>query len=174
MGKFLKFLSESKISDLLTPMAPDEVPYSWHKRSDGSYDVDGNVDLSDQKLKKIPWKFNKVTGDFYCYYNQLTSLEGCPKEVGGGFSCHYNQLTSLEGCPKEVGGHFYCHNNQLTSLEGCPKEVGGHFSCSYNQLTSLEGCPKEVGRDFCCHNNKKEFSKEEVKRVCKVKGIIYV
>ncbi len=34
--------------------------------------------------------------------------------VNGSFYCHNNQLTSLEGSPKEVGGYFYCANNQLT------------------------------------------------------------
>ena len=29
-------------------------------------------------------------------------------KVGGSFWCNGNQLTTLEGAPKEVGGHFYC------------------------------------------------------------------
>ena len=120
---------------------------------DGSIDVDGNVNLSHQKLTKLPLNFNIVTGYFDCSYNQLTNLKGSPKEVGGHFSCSYNQLTSLKGSPKEVGGSFNCYNNQLTSLEGSPKKVGGVFSCSNNQLTSLEGSPKEVGGDFYCSNN---------------------
>ena len=78
---------------------------------DGSYDVDGDVDLSNMNLDKIPVKFNLV------------------------------------------GGYFYCSNNNLTSLEGCPKEVGGDFYCSYN---------------------KKQFTEEEVRSVCNVKGDIYV
>ena len=90
---------------------------------------------------------------FDCDNNQLTSLEGCPQEVGGGFDCRNNQLTSLKGCPQKVGGWFWCDNNQLTSLEGCPKEVGGRFSCNNNQLTSLEGCPQKVGGWFYCRNN---------------------
>jgi len=67
---------------------------------DGSIDVDGNVNLNDRKLTKLPLKFGKVSGDFSCNYNQLTTLEGSPKEVGGDFSCNYNQLTTLEGSPK--------------------------------------------------------------------------
>jgi hypothetical protein len=73
-----------------------------------------------------------------------------------------------------VGGNFYCSYNQLVSLEGSPREVGGSFYCSSNQLVSLEGCPREVGGDFSCIDNKKKFSREEVKRVCKVKRQIYV
>ena len=97
--------------------------------SDGSIDVNGNVNLGYNKLTKLPLKFNKVSGSFSCYQNQLTSLEGCPIEVGGIFDCHSNKLTSLEGCPKEVGENFSCYNNQLTTLEGGPIKVGGDFYC---------------------------------------------
>jgi len=123
---------------------------------DESIDVDGDVNLSSRGLKRIPLKFRNVRGYFYCNYNQLTSLEGCPQSVGGAFSCSGNQLTSLEGCPQSVGGDFLCYENQLTSLEGCPQNVGGGggFYCNYNQLTSLEGCPQSVGGSFYCNNNK--------------------
>jgi len=121
---------------------------------DGSIDVDGDINLVNINLIKLPLKFNIVSGEFDCRGNKLTSLEGCPKEVGGDFSCYANQLTSLEGCPKEVGGYFDCANNQLTSLIGCPKEVGGYFSCTTNQLTSLEGGPSKVGGSFYCQRNK--------------------
>ena len=57
---------------------------------DGSIDVEGDVDLSREKLTKIPFSFGKVSGDFYCYDNQLTSLEGAPNSVGGSFWCHNN------------------------------------------------------------------------------------
>jgi len=95
-------------------------------------DVTGSVDLSRKELREIPIKFGRVSGNF---------------------SCHNNHLTSLEGCPQSVGGYFYCYNNKLTSLEGCPQSVGGDFYCSYNHLTSLEGSPQSVGGDFYCYNN---------------------
>jgi hypothetical protein len=141
---------------------------------DGTVDVSGGVDLFRKDLKELPLKFGKVSGYFicsdnqlttlegapkevgeyfYCYGNQLTTLEGVPKEVGGGFYCHHNKLTTLEGVPKEIGGDFYCHHNQLTTLEGSPEVVGGDFYCRYNQLTTLEGAPKEVGGGFYCSNN---------------------
>lgn len=50
-----------------------------------------------------------VQGDFICSYNRLTNLVGGPKYVGGYYACHYNpKLTSLEGCPYEVGKAIYC------------------------------------------------------------------
>jgi hypothetical protein len=141
---------------------------------DGTVDVDGDVNLSYKKLDKLPVRFGKVTGYFWCddnrlttlegcpqtvgaefdcSYNQLTTLEGCPQTVGTEFDCSYNQLTTLEGCPQTVGGGFYCNNNQLTTLEGCPHKVVGNFYCHDNQLTTLEGCPTEVGGNFWCNNN---------------------
>jgi hypothetical protein len=120
---------------------------------DSTIDVDGNVNLYKKGLKELPLKFGKVSGYFECSYNELTTLEGAPKEVGGRFDCGRNQLTTLEGAPKEVGRHFNCSYNQLTTLEGGPKEVGGDFVCINNQLTTLEGGPKEVGGSFYCGNN---------------------
>ena len=118
---------------------------------DGSISVDGNVGLTRRSLKKIPLVFKEVSGSFYCYDNQLTSLEGCPEKVGGSFDCTHNKLSSLEGCPEKVGGYFYCYRNNLASLEGCPEKVGGNFTCSYNQLTSLKDCPS--ARGIYCFNN---------------------
>ena len=135
---------------------------SWKLNSDGTYDVVGtvnfdnyNLDDSNRFIKdgKLTIKFNKVTGNFWCGHNQLTSLEGCPKEVGGDFHCDNNKLSSLEGGPEKVGGDFYCHYNELTSLNGCPKEIGGDFDCYTNKLTTLKGAPKKVDGSFDCSGN---------------------
>ena len=50
---------------------------------DGTVYVDGNVSLYERNLSKLPLKFGRVTGNFYCQSNKLTTLEGCPQEVGG-------------------------------------------------------------------------------------------
>ena len=66
-----------------------------------------------------------IYGSFNCKYNQLTSLEGAPKEVQGHFNCSYNKLASLEGAPKEVDGNFICLNNlDLKSLKGRGRVIG--------------------------------------------------
>ena len=41
--------------------------------NNGLVDVDGNVNLSNRKLSKIPLNFGKVNGYFYCDDNELTS-----------------------------------------------------------------------------------------------------
>ena len=116
-------------------------------------DYDGDVILK-CKMSSLPIYFNRVGGYFGCFNDELTTLEGAPREVGGDFICFSNKLTSLEGAPEKVGGNFDCGHNKLTSLEGSPREVGGDFSCVYNNLTSLEGSPREVGGDFSCSSNK--------------------
>ena len=139
-------------------LAVRAIPNSWKLNSDGTYDVNGDVDL--KKFKqfidpngKLTIKFNKVTGNFVCNTLGLTSLEGCPEKVDGDFECYYNNLTSLKGTPKKVGRNFDCSYNELISLEGCPEKVGGNFDCGFNNLTSLKGAPKEVSRDFKCQHN---------------------
>ena len=104
---------------------------------DGSVDVNDDVNLFNKKLDCLPLKFGRVNGNFYCSHNKLTTLEGCPVEVGETFDCSYNLLASLEGCPKIIGRSFYCDHNQLRSLKGGPKEVGVNFDCSYNPLPDL-------------------------------------
>ena len=130
----------------------DDILSRSTKNADGSIDVDRDVDLSGLNLKKLPLKFNKVNGSFYCNSNKLTTLNGSPKDVL----------------------NFYCSSNLLTSLEGGPEKVSGVFNASFNKLTSLEGVPKEVGEFFSCFNNKVNFTKEQVEAVCKVYGKIHV
>ena len=110
--------------------------------SDGSIDVDGEVDLYNKDLTKLPLKFGNVSGYFDCGFNKLTSLEGCPQSVGGYFNCSMNSLTTLEECPQSVGGYFNCYSNQLTSLEFCPQSVGGFFNFNSNKLKYLYGFPE--------------------------------
>ena len=117
-------------------------------------DENGNINLSNMNLTELPCIF--------------------PEVWERGFYCKDNQLTSLEGAPKEVKKSFYCSNNQLTSLEGAPINVGIGFNCDNNQLTSLKGAPKEVGGSFACRNNPTKFSKEDIQRASKVEGTIYV
>jgi len=101
----------------------------------GLVDVGGSFDCEHRKLKTLSRvKFGKVSGNFFCRYNKLTSLEGSPQEVGGNFGCYNNDLTSLKGAPQKVGWGFYCYYNNLTSLEGAPREVGGEFVCDAFEL----------------------------------------
>jgi hypothetical protein len=109
---------------------------NWTVNSDGTVDVDGDVNIAGRRLKTLPLKFGKVTGHFACFNNELTSLEGAPREVGGHFMCDVNKLVSLKGAPKEVGGSFHCMRNKLTTLEGGPREVS-YFDCHNNPIWNV-------------------------------------
>ena len=90
---------------------------------------------------------------------RATAVDGklidCPDEVTGDFYCYHNNLTSLAGCPSSVGDSFWCQNNNLTSLAGCLSSVGGSFICSSNNLTSLVDIAKQLKKckQFSCTNN---------------------
>lgn len=118
---------------------------------DGSIDVDGDVNLFQKKLDKLPLKFRNVYGDFHCGVNSLTSLEGAPVYVERSFSCINNHLKTLKGAPLKVGLDFWCnHNPQLESLEFSPLEVGGDFTCAKTGITTLMGITQNIGGDLDC------------------------
>ncbi|MCK9471926.1 MAG: hypothetical protein M0Q88_09265, partial [Bacilli bacterium] len=148
--KYIRTFNENINSSEIEAICNEYNIENYIINEDDSIDVDGNVDLFNKGLKVLPLKFRKVSGNFLCGHNKLTSLKGSPQSVGGWFECSSNQLTSLEGAPKNVGGDFYCGYNQLTSLEGAPQSVSGEFRCRDNKLTSLMGCPQNIGGDFNC------------------------
>ncbi len=114
--------------------------------TDGSIDVNGDVYLDNIKLTYLPLKFNRVHGHFFCYGNQLTSLEGAPVEVGGDFNCQFNKITSFEGAPRRIGGLFVCEHNKISTLEGFPDRVSGGIYLSRNRINEIwklfEDCSK--------------------------------
>jgi hypothetical protein len=83
---------------------------------DGSVDVDGDVNLTFKGLEKIPIKFGNVKGEFSCYHNKLTSLEGCPKSVDI-LRAYNNKLKSFIGTPKVVNT-LQVNDNEILSLKG--------------------------------------------------------
>jgi len=119
--------------------------------------------------KKYIGKKVNVTGDVYLNNLNLKSIPIIFGTVSGNFSCATNFLTSLKNCPSKVKKNFYCYENKLTSLEYCPSYVGENFHCYKNNLISLKGCPNTLKGTFYCFLNKKKFTKEEVRKLCKVK-----
>ena len=89
---------------------------------------------------------------------------------------HITSLTNGSFIWTNIKGDFICHNcDSLTSLKGAPKVVGGLFNCEYcNSLTSLEGAPEKVCGHFSCSECGVAFTTNDVKKVSKVGGGIYV
>lgn len=129
--------------------------------SDG-VNVKGDVWLYDYGLKKLPFMFNKVDGNFYCHKNKLTSLLGAPNIVTGDFLCNNNQLTSLEYSPKVVGGNFYGYENSIKDLFYAPLSVGGDLQLYDNDISTLYN-PFDINVSgevlIDCIDLPKEFSK---------------
>ena len=100
-------------------------------------------------------------------------------DVDGGVYFNRSTFNTFEELPYKFGkvrGNFSLSDNKnLISLKNCPYFVEHDFSCmDCSQLESLEGCPKEVIRCFYCNGCKQQFTKEEVKSLCKVKRAIIV
>jgi len=127
--------------------------FNYTINDDFSINVDGNVDLSNRGLTKIPLKFNHIDGCFYFTGNKSKSLKFVPKYVSGDFGYSYNYLTELEFCPEYVGGDFYCRSNNLTSLEGLPKSIYGDIICEYNKIWSFRGIPDNFRGYLYCSGN---------------------
>ncbi|HOB25691.1 MAG TPA: hypothetical protein PKG93_00890 [Bacilli bacterium] len=83
MKSFKRFISDLQIKSFCKKYKITDYTIN----EDGSIDVDGDVYLDGEKLTNIPLEFGRVTGHFWCYSNELTSLQGCPISVGGGFYC---------------------------------------------------------------------------------------
>jgi hypothetical protein len=101
---------------------------TWSVNSEGLVDVEGSFYCFDRGLEDfLGIRFGKVSVGFWCYDNQLRTLEGSPRKVRESFYCYGNQLKTLKGSPREVGGGFWCYGNPLISLEGAPKVIEGYF-----------------------------------------------
>jgi hypothetical protein len=130
------------MENLNQDVVPEKTIEDWCKKLgvkyytivDGFVNVDSSVNLSCKNLTEFPIKFGVVTGGFNCNDNELTSLEGSPREIGKGFNCKGNKLTSLKGGPINVKGGYYCQYNNLTSLEGGPIKLSGGLDCGYNPI----------------------------------------
>ena len=101
MKSYREFIKESRNS--IEFICKEYRITNYSINSDGSIDVDGDVNLSHKNLTRFPLKFRNVSGNFECYNNQLTNLEGSPQSVGSDFNCSDNQLITLEGGPQSVG-----------------------------------------------------------------------
>ncbi len=122
----------------------NKLKYEVHE--DGSVSIDGDVhfryneqgrlDVSDNIGKyivsRLPFNFQKVTGDFMCP-NLLISLTGSPRHVGGSFTSgpDNQSISSLEGAPDYVGKDFWCMSTLLKSLEGAPEVIKGFFGTKW-------------------------------------------
>jgi hypothetical protein len=92
---------------------------------------------------------------------EIDVLTNCSLPGNCGNLPEYINFNIIHGC-FQVG---YCN---FTTMRGFPKIIKEDFSCAGNKLTSLEYSPKIVGLFYSIQNNYKQFTEEEVRKVCKV------
>jgi hypothetical protein len=73
----------------------------WVFNDKGEVDVEGNISIRKKGLTQIPVKFGRVSGDFSCSWNNLTTLKNCPDYVGEEFFIYSNNLTDYFKSIKE-------------------------------------------------------------------------
>ena len=84
-----------------------------------------------------------------------------------------------DGIPEYVrfnkcSGSFIIDEKSLPDMIGCPRVIEGDFIVSNNKINNLNGSPEEVYGDYNIKGNQKNFTKEEIQKVCKVGGRIIV
>ena len=101
---------------------------------EGQINVDGDVNLSNKNLTDpdMTAKFGKVTGNFECQNNELTSLDFAPDCVGGDFNCSYNNINDFDNITiKHVGGKFYAYGADPDKLSKLKSIVKGKIYLSH-------------------------------------------
>ena len=122
----------------------DGLPDNLHTLSASGNSITSLIALGGKKLE----------GDVFLNENFITSLEGCPEEVGGTLLLGECTLKSLDGCASKVGKNFDCSMNSLKTLEGGPEYVGGYYDCSGNELVNMTGMSENVVRWIDASNNR--------------------
>lgn len=145
------------------------------KNSDGTYDVDGDVDLEHMTMDENALNQAAENPDFDYEAEHLkyvvNELPITFRKVTGYFSIANNDLTTLVGSPREVGANYLAFGTNIQNLIGSPEKVGGSFDVSENyNLTSLEGAPKEVAKNFYISESRNKFTEDEIRKIVKVGG----
>lgn len=171
MYKNLKILLEnygSKEPAYFGPPDKKEAFMNWLKKmnyevhEDGSVSVKGDVDFRYNEqgrldvfdnigkyiVSRLPFNFQKVTGDFMCP-KQLMTLTGSPRYVGGTFTSgpDNQNISSLEGAPDYVGKDFWCMSTLLKSLEGAPEVIKGYFGTKWFSKDDYREYAKKAARE---------------------------
>ena len=137
---FEQFNNEQEIHDICKKYKIE----NYTINPDGSIDVDDSVGLANKKLDKLPLNFNRVSGWFNCHNNNLTSLEGSPKEVGNDFICTHNKITTLKGAPILIGRNLDLDSNPLSIIDSSI-EIKGKIYIDHTKLDWFK--IKRIGLD---------------------------
>jgi len=95
--------------------------------SDNKININGDVNLTLRLVgeSQLPFKFGKVTGNFECNHNKLSSFENFPDIVNGSINLVGNKFQNLKGITQNIGGDLNLSINPLKSFDGFPKNFNG-------------------------------------------------
>ena len=105
-------------------------------------DVNGDVDLSSNHLKSIPFKFNRVEGSFNISFNELKTLNNSPNYVGGNFNCNFNYIKSFEGAPRIIIGKFRGEKQKY----GPAPKLDNQFYIEWKETSANESIEEKFSR----------------------------
>jgi hypothetical protein len=79
--------------------------------------VYGSFNCNENKLRTLKGSPKEVYGNFFCSDNKLRTLIGGPKKVIR-YYCYRNDLISLEGCPLKIGNDdiIRCDYNRIYNI----------------------------------------------------------
>lgn len=135
-------------------------PGKYTINDDLTVDIHGDFTLKSEEGKiwtHCPIIFRIVYGNFIWHYGNLTTLINMPIRVTKNFSVAYNNLTSLQYSPNNVGLAYICNGNELKNLKGCTQNLQTILAVNCN-LTSLEGAPKSLVNLMVANNKLKDLS----------------
>ena len=149
--------------------------------NDLTVDVSGDVFIGHKQLIEIPIQFNKVSRNFYCAYNNLTSLLGSPHIIGGYLSCSNNNLKTLKYCTNNIIGDFVCHNNPLEDINDLDSKLliesfkqNRNWTQEIDQYVLDRYLEHWIEKDSNVLNILKDKVSDKCLRKLKYKNIIYV
>lgn len=149
--KYLNKFNESNNGDIESFCRRNKIT-NYTINDDQTIDVDGSVRLIDCRYK-IPFKFNRVTGEFNCSDLELDNLENSPNYVGGNFYSRINNFYTLRGCPEIVEGDFTVSQNSISSLRFMPKQINGSAHLANNNISQVEGFNSQIHGGIYVINN---------------------
>lgn len=91
--------------------------------------------------------------EFYCYHNQLTSIDGSLMPTLTYLNCANNQLTSLDVAQNTALTELLCSSNLLTNLDVTQNTALTKLYCYSNLLTDLDVTQNTALIELRCANN---------------------
>lgn len=84
---------------------------NWELNSDGTIDINGDLNLSGRRLNEFPIKIRIIRGSLNVSHNYFKNLKGFPTCITGNLNVSFNKLKTLEGKPKYIDGYISLEGN---------------------------------------------------------------